>query len=99
MAVLAIPRRSRQPDADEVRVLKTGRADRRRVRRRDRRGRSRCSQGWDPAIQSRYADAFRRLIAAGVCVRWTDLRMTYEGYPERHAEQGVAVFEWGNLRG
>jgi len=27
-------------------------------------------------------------------VRWTDLRMTYEGYPERHAEQGVLFSNW-----
>src|SRR5258706_12025328 len=38
--------------------------------------------------QSHYAEAFRRLIARGYRVRWTDLRMTYEGYPERHAAQG-----------
>ena len=44
--------------------------------------------------QSRYAEAFRRLIARGYRVRWTDLRMTYEGYPERDAAQGVLFSNW-----
>jgi hypothetical protein len=44
--------------------------------------------------QSRYDEAFRRLIARGYRVRWTDLRMTYEGYPERHAAQGVLFSNW-----
>jgi hypothetical protein len=44
--------------------------------------------------QSRYAEAFRRLVARGYRVRWTDLRMTYEGYPERHAEHGVLFSNW-----
>ena len=44
--------------------------------------------------QSRYDEAFRRLIARGYRVRWTDLRMTYEGFPERHAAQGVLFSNW-----
>jgi len=44
--------------------------------------------------QSRYAEAFRRLVARGYRVRWTDLRMTYEGYAERHAAQGVLFSNW-----
>ena len=44
--------------------------------------------------QTRYDDAFRRLIARGYRVRWTDLRMTYEGFPERHAAQGVLFSNW-----
>jgi GNAT superfamily N-acetyltransferase len=44
--------------------------------------------------QTRYADAFRRLIGRGYRVRWTDLRMTYEGYPERVPEQGVLFSNW-----
>ena len=44
--------------------------------------------------QSRYGDAFRRLIARGYRVRWTDLRMTYEGYAERHAAEGVLFSNW-----
>ena len=44
--------------------------------------------------QSRYTDAFRRLIARGYRVRWTDLRMTYEGHPEGHATGGVLFSNW-----
>ncbi|HJS43498.1 MAG TPA: GNAT family N-acetyltransferase [Gemmatimonadales bacterium] len=44
--------------------------------------------------QSRYGDAFRRLIARGYRVRWTDLRMTYEGYAEQHATRGVVFSNW-----
>jgi len=44
--------------------------------------------------QSRYGDAFRRLIARGYRVRWTDLRMTYEGYAEQHASSGVVFSNW-----
>jgi hypothetical protein len=44
--------------------------------------------------QTRYADAFHRLMARGYRVRWTDLRMTYEGYPEPHAEPGVLFSNW-----
>jgi GNAT superfamily N-acetyltransferase len=44
--------------------------------------------------QSRYDEAFRRLIARGYRVRWTDLRMTFEGYPERHAARGVVFSNW-----
>jgi GNAT superfamily N-acetyltransferase len=44
--------------------------------------------------QSRYDDAFQRLIARGYRVRWTDLRMTFEGYPEQPARQGVVFSNW-----
>jgi GNAT superfamily N-acetyltransferase len=44
--------------------------------------------------QTRYATAFQRLMARGYRVRWTDLRMTYEGYPEPHAEPGVLFSNW-----
>ena len=44
--------------------------------------------------QSRYAEGFRCLVARGYRVRWTDLRMTYEGYPERHAATGVLFSNW-----
>ncbi|MEX2157326.1 MAG: GNAT family N-acetyltransferase [Gemmatimonadales bacterium] len=44
--------------------------------------------------QSRYGDAFRRLIARGYRVRWTDLRMTYEGHPEGYATKGVLFSNW-----
>jgi hypothetical protein len=41
--------------------------------------------------QTRFGDAFRRLIARGYRVRWTDLRMSYEGHPERHPTSGGGV--------
>ncbi|MDP3909280.1 MAG: GNAT family N-acetyltransferase [Gemmatimonadales bacterium] len=46
--------------------------------------------------QSRYHDAFRRLIARGYRVRWTDLRMIYEGYAERDltTPDGVLFSNW-----
>ena len=44
--------------------------------------------------QTRYGDAFRRLVTRGYRVRWTDLRMTYEGYAERHPERGVLFSNW-----
>ena len=44
--------------------------------------------------QTRYEEAFRRLVARGYRVRWTDLRMTYEGYPEPHPERGVLFSNW-----
>jgi len=44
--------------------------------------------------QTRFADAFRRLMARGYRVRWTDLRMSYEGYPERHPANGVLFSNW-----
>lgn len=44
--------------------------------------------------QTRYADAFRRLIERGFRVRWSDLRMTQDGYPERHPDQGVLFSNW-----
>ena len=44
--------------------------------------------------QTRFDDAFRRLVARGYRVRWTDLRMTYEGYPEPHPGRGVLLSNW-----
>jgi len=44
--------------------------------------------------QTKFADAFSRLIARGYRVRWTDLRMSYEGYPERHPTSGVLFSNW-----
>ena len=83
---------------DEVRVLKLAARDERALesvlaatesaaaRRGIRRVTVRC--------QTRYAGAFRLLIARGYRVRWTDLRMTYDGYPERHAGPGVLLSNW-----
>src|SRR5205809_832987 len=44
--------------------------------------------------QTRYEGAFRRLVARGYRVRWTDLRMTYEGYAEPHPTEGVLFSNW-----
>ena len=44
--------------------------------------------------QTRCDDAFRRLVARGYRVRWTDLRMSYEGYAEPHPERGVLFSNW-----
>jgi GNAT superfamily N-acetyltransferase len=44
--------------------------------------------------QTAYETAYRHLIARGYRVRWTDLRMTYEGHPERRPEQGVLFSNW-----
>jgi GNAT superfamily N-acetyltransferase len=83
---------------DEVRVLKLAAADERAfdagvaateaaaARAGIRRVAIRC--------QTRYADAFRRLVAHGYRVRWTDLRMTYEGHPEPHPTRGVLFSNW-----
>src|SRR5439155_153923 len=39
-------------------------------------------------------EAARRLVAGGYRVRWTDLRMTCEGYPEPHPGRGVLFSNW-----
>ena len=44
--------------------------------------------------QSRFDQAFRTLIARGYQVRWTDLRMHLEGYPERQLTGGVLFSNW-----
>ncbi|MBI4542204.1 MAG: GNAT family N-acetyltransferase [Gemmatimonadetes bacterium] len=44
--------------------------------------------------QSAYGDAYRALVVRGYRVRWTDLRMTLAGYPERRPERGVVWSNW-----
>lgn len=44
--------------------------------------------------QTAYLGAFRRLVERGYRVRWTDLRMTYQGYAEQHPAQGVLFSNW-----
>jgi len=44
--------------------------------------------------QTRSDVAFRHLIERGYRVRWTDLRMTFEGYPEPHPSAGVLFSNW-----
>ncbi|HEX9728168.1 MAG TPA: GNAT family N-acetyltransferase [Gemmatimonadales bacterium] len=42
--------------------------------------------------QTAFAASFRTLIARGYQVRWTDLRMTLEGYPEVAVPEGEVLF-------
>ncbi|HTR20118.1 MAG TPA: GNAT family N-acetyltransferase [Gemmatimonadales bacterium] len=44
--------------------------------------------------QTGYPGAFRALVARGYQVRWTDLRMSLDGYPERLAARGVLFSNW-----
>ena len=44
--------------------------------------------------ETRHSLAFRRLVERGYRVRWTDLRMTYEGYPEPELRDGVLFSNW-----
>lgn len=44
--------------------------------------------------QSRYAATFRSLIGRGYQVRWTDLRMHLDGYPEQVPPDGVLFSNW-----
>src|SRR5437899_3008106 len=86
------------PPKDEVRVLKLAARDDRAfeasiaateaaaARAGIRRVAVRC--------QTRFDDTFRRLVARGYRVRWTDLRMTYEGYGEPHPRRGVLFSNW-----
>jgi GNAT superfamily N-acetyltransferase len=45
-------------------------------------------------VQGEYEGAYRRLIAMGARVRWTDLRMSYEGYRERTPATGILLSNW-----
>jgi GNAT superfamily N-acetyltransferase len=45
-------------------------------------------------VQGEYETFYRALITAGARVRWTDLRMTYAGYPEPRAGNGVVLSNW-----
>ncbi len=44
--------------------------------------------------QTAYAEAYRALVADGFRVRWSDLRMTLEGYPERPPSSGIVWSNW-----
>jgi hypothetical protein len=44
--------------------------------------------------QTAFEPAFRRLVERGYRVRWTDLRMTYQGHAERHPARGVLFSNW-----
>ncbi|MBI1722512.1 MAG: GNAT family N-acetyltransferase [Gemmatimonadetes bacterium] len=44
--------------------------------------------------QSAYGDLYQALIGRGYRVRWSDLRMTLGGYPERRPARGVLWSNW-----
>ncbi len=45
-------------------------------------------------VQGEYTDVYRRLIALGGRVRWTDLRMTVAGTEEARPDEGVVLSNW-----
>ena len=46
-------------------------------------------------VQGQYTDVYRRLMARGARVRWTDLRMSVHDYAEsRPANAGVVLSNW-----
>ncbi len=45
-------------------------------------------------VQTAYRAFYRRLVECGARVRWTDLRMTLEGFEERVAPSGVLLSNW-----
>lgn len=45
-------------------------------------------------VQGEYPETYRRLIARGGRVRWTDLRMTIAGSEEKRAATGVVLSDW-----
>ena len=45
-------------------------------------------------VQGEYLDPYRRLVALGARVRWTDLRMTVDGHAERTPREGVVLSNW-----
>jgi GNAT superfamily N-acetyltransferase len=45
-------------------------------------------------LQGEYARVYQQLVALGGRVRWTDLRMVLDGYPEVRPEQGIVLSNW-----
>ncbi len=45
-------------------------------------------------LQGSYLEAYRRMVAMGGRVRWTDLRMVLNGYDEARPEEGVVLSNW-----
>jgi GNAT superfamily N-acetyltransferase len=45
-------------------------------------------------LQGEYPHIYQQLIALGGRVRWTDLRMVLDGYPEVRPERGVVLSNW-----
>jgi GNAT superfamily N-acetyltransferase len=45
-------------------------------------------------VQGEFGSAYRRVIAMGAHVRWTDLRMSLAGFEERRPERGLVLSNW-----
>ncbi len=45
-------------------------------------------------VQGQYSGAYRRLMHRGGRVRWSDLRMTLDGYAEPTAARGIVLSNW-----
>jgi hypothetical protein len=45
-------------------------------------------------VQGNYESAYAAVVAAGARVRWTDLRMTLRGFPERRPVRGLVLSNW-----
>ena len=45
-------------------------------------------------MQAEYSAAYAQAIAMGMHVRWTDLRMSLSGYPDRAPTAGMALSNW-----
>jgi GNAT superfamily N-acetyltransferase len=45
-------------------------------------------------MQGQYGSAYRRVIERGARVRWTDLRMSLDGFPETTPENGIILSNW-----
>jgi GNAT superfamily N-acetyltransferase len=45
-------------------------------------------------VQGEFGSAYRRVIALGAHVRWTDLRMSLTAYEERRPERGLVLSNW-----
>ncbi len=44
--------------------------------------------------QTAYGSAYQALVTSGFRVRWSDLRMTIEGYPEHQPSEGIIWSNW-----
>ena len=45
-------------------------------------------------MQGQYVNAYRRLMKRGARVRWSDLRMTLDGYGEVFPDEGIVLSNW-----
>jgi GNAT superfamily N-acetyltransferase len=45
-------------------------------------------------VQGEFGSAYRRVIALGAHVRWTDLRMSLNAFEERRPERGLVLSNW-----